>query len=209
VSTDASLLYNAGTVALQRGELGEAVALLAAAERIDPRAADVRRNLALAQAQVAAGRGEDGAVPAPAGPIALSVAEAWWLAALLLAAAAALGALQRVRRPLRARRPVRGAALALLATGALLTLWLASRALEERAHPEAVVVAPILEARRGPDEPPRPPVLLRAGERIRLGRERGGAVEVRIGGSSIGWVPREGLWRVADAPRYTGKFVSR
>ena len=218
---DASALYNAGTTALEYGRVGEAVAFLTAARRLDPRAADAARNLSIAEARVAMGRGEESttAPPAPPAP-ALSTGEAWWLAAAFLAVAAAV----HVARVLR-RRPARPggartrlsvgpriaaiAAIGPAAAGALLVTWLSVAALDERAHPEAVVVAPLLEARRGPDEPQRPPVLLRAGERVRLGRAAGADVEVRLGGTPIGWAAREGLWRVSDAPRYTSEFERR
>jgi len=70
-------------------------------------------------------------------------------------------------------------------------------------------VAMSVEARRGVDESPRAPILLREGERLRTGRIRGDDVEVFIGGSPIGWVPRAALWNVADAARYTPGFRSR
>src|SRR5207237_9067295 len=49
---DAAALYNSGTEALRRGDLGAAVAFLAAARRIDPRASDLRANLAVARSRV-------------------------------------------------------------------------------------------------------------------------------------------------------------
>ncbi|HEV8128831.1 MAG TPA: hypothetical protein VGQ14_04175 [Candidatus Eisenbacteria bacterium] len=206
---DASILYDAGTLALERGQIGEAVALLAAARRIDPRAADARRNLAIAESQVIAARGES--PPAiPSGPsFSLSTAEGWWLAALLLLAGAASGILAlRGRRPERARL-FRVAAIVAIATGLSLTAWLGAGADRERRHPEAVVVAASVEARRGVDEAPRTPILLRAGERLRTGRTRGEDVEVILGGSPVGWVPRVALWHVAEAPRYTGGLRSK
>jgi len=218
VTGDASALYNAGTTALEHGRIGEAVAFLTAARRIDPRAADAARNLSIAEARVAMGRGEESA-PARTAPPAptLSTGEAWWLAAVLLAVAAIVRAARVLRRQAmspagpRVGSPIasRIAAIAPAAAGALLVTWLSIAALEERAHPEAVVVAPLLEARRGPDEPQRPPVLLRAGERVRLGRAAGADVEVRLGGTPIGWAAREGLWRVSDTPRYTPEFEAR
>jgi hypothetical protein len=207
VTADAAALYDAGTVALEQRRIGEAVAFLSAARRIDPRAPDVNRNLTLAEARVAESTGA-GTAPPPPSPIALSPVESWWLAALLVAGAAALGAAVALRAGRRARA-TRIAALVLASAGVLLGGWRGTRAVEERTHPEAVVIAPSLEARRGPDEPPRPPVELRAGERVRLGRARGGDVEVRLGGSAIGWAAREGLWRVSDAARYTAAFRPR
>jgi hypothetical protein len=131
----------------------------------------------------------------------------------LAAALLAFAAVARGARAFRPEGPSRAGSRALAivpaVAGIVLAAWLTIGALQERAHPEAVVVAPLLEARRGPDEPQRPPVLLRAGERVRLGRAIGGDVEVRLGGTPIGWAAREGLWRVSEAPRYTEQFESR
>jgi hypothetical protein len=209
MSVDASILYDAGTLALERGQIGEAVALLSAARRIDPRAADARRNLAIAENQVVAARGES-PPPIPSGPaVALSSAEGWWLAALLLAAGSAAGILATWERRSERVRVFRVVALVALAVGLSLTAWLGTGAVRERKTPEAVVVAVNVEARRGVDEAPRTPILLRAGERVRTGPTRGDDVEVILGGSPIGWVPRAALWHVAEAPRYTRGLRSK
>jgi hypothetical protein len=210
VSADASALYNAGTAALEQGDLGRAVAFLAAARRVDPRAPDVRRNLAIAERTVASARGESAPTPPAAGgpALALSAAEGWWLAALLLAlgAAAAIAGVWGLHR--KRARLLRVSAAAALAAGALITLWLGAAALLERRHPEAVIVVASVEARRGVDEAPRTPILMQAGERVRIGRSHGGDVEVILGGSPIGWVPRAAVWYVADTPRYTARLRS-
>lgn len=210
---DAGALYDAGTAALGRGQIGEATAFLLAARRIDPRAGDVRRNLAIAERTVAAARGET-LPPMPQGPVvAVAASEGWWLAALLIAAAAAAGIAAILRRereaPSRATRWLGRGSAAGIACALLLTVWLAVGAVVERRHPEAVVVAMSVEARRGVDEAPRAAILLRAGERVRAGRTHGDDVEVLIGGSPVGWVPKAALWNVADAPRYTAGFRSR
>jgi len=218
VTADASVLYNEGTAALARGQIGEAVAFLVAARRIDPRAADARRNLAIAERTVASAQGET-PPPTPKGPaVALSSAEAWWLAAILLAlgAAAVIGSLRawptggvREARTFRGARLARIGGVAAVVAGVLLGAWLGAAALTERRNPEAVIVARSVEARSGVDETPRAPILLRAGERVRTGRIRGEDVEVLLGGSPIGWVPRAALWNVADTPRYTGRLRSK
>jgi len=201
---DAAALYNAGTAALDRGDLGPAVAFLLAAERIDPRAADLRRNLAEARARAAVSRGAE----EPSGPTAwipVTPAEAWWLAAALLAAGALLAALVHLRPGPATRFPrwLRAAAHLSAVAGLILALALTLRAREESIHPLAVVVVTSLPAGPAPDERPRPPYLLGAGETVRLGRARGALVEILVSGTAIGWAERAGVWRVADAPRYT------
>ena len=203
-SADAAALYNAGTRALERGDLGPAVLLLSAARRLDPRAADIRANLASALDRAARARGEEDRPERP-GPAFVSVKEGWWGTSALLAAGALLGIFGATRgRVIGPRaRPFSVAGAALIGVGLLGFGLLQIQAWEESAHPEAVVLAPALSVERGPEEASRPAVLLSAGERVRLGSSRGGLVEVRIGGNVIGWAARGGLWLVSDAARYT------
>lgn len=204
---DAAALYNAGTDALSRGDTGRAVAFLLAAQRIDPRARDIRANLAIARARAedVQGAGEHGRVSPPPG-IVVSPEEAWWVAASLALAGALIGGLVVLRQ---GRRGLFVSGTAALALGVLLWGWLLLRAREERRHPEAVVVVPVLEVGPAPDEQPRSPYLLGGGEEVRLGRTRGDLVEIRVSGNAIGWARRSGLWRVADAARYTPGSESR
>ncbi len=205
---DASALYNRGTDALVRGDLGAAVTFLGAAYRIDPRARDIRVNLAIARARAAEMHGDPGDDErvATASMLALSAAEAWWLAAILIGLGGAAGAAATLRRPARAWKW--GGRMALVAG---LLIWGACflRAREEARRPEAVVVVPVLSVGPAPDEQPRPAYILGAGEEVRLGRERSGLVEIRIGGNAVGWARPSGLWRVGDAAGYTSMFRAR
>jgi hypothetical protein len=204
-AADAATLYNAGTVALTHQAYGPAVAFLLAASRLEPRASDIRANLERAMADAARAAGEDqGSAQGVAPGYPLAADESWWLAAALLAAGAAITVAGVTRRM---PRPARWTGSALLLVGIALSAWLHREAWEEAAHPEAVVIVPSLSVERGPEEPSRPAVLLAAGERVRLGRSRGGLVEIRIGANRIGWAVREGLWRVSEAPRYTPGFT--
>jgi len=205
---DASALYNQGTDALVRGDLGAAVAFLHAAQRIEPRAGDIRVNLAIARSRAAemhGNSGDDDGVE-PESMLALSAAESWWLVAILVGLGSGAGAAGTLRRP--ARAWLWGGRLLLV--GGLL-LWVACllRAREEGRHPEAVVVVPVLSVGPAPDERPRQPYILGAGEEVRLGRERSGLVEVRIGGNEVGWARRSGLWRVGDVAGYTSTLRTR
>ena len=204
---DASALYNEGTDALARGSLGRAVLFLLAAKRIDPRARDIRTNLAIARARVEEIQGAQtsGGARVPS-PFTISQRDGWALSGAL-AFVGALLAWTASLRPDRRRLFLAGGAA--FATGVLLFGGLALRAVEERRHPEAVVVAPVLDVMPAPDERPLSPYLLAEGEEVRLGKSRGDLVAVRVGGNAIGWARRAGLWRVADAPRYTEKSGSR
>jgi hypothetical protein len=201
---DASTLYNAGTVALERGEIGPAVAFLVAARRLEPRASDIRANLEAAETASLRARGGDSMEQGTMHmPVLLSAPESWWLAVVLLACGAllaVLGLILGIPSRLQVAAPV------LLSLGLLISGWLHIQAWEEATHPEAVVIAPALSVERGPGDPSRAAVLLGAGERVRLGTSRGPRTEIRIGGNSIGWAGREGLWKVVETPRYTPQY---
>jgi|GEM_PF-1667005 len=201
---DASSLYNAGTLALERGEIGPSVAFLTAAKRLEPRASDIRANLAQAEVASLRARGGDMGANTFDLPAFVSAREAWWLGAVLLGCGALLsvaGAFRPLPRRLRATAP------ACLALGVLISGYLHIQAWEEKTHPEAVVIVPALSVERGPGEPSRAAVLLGAGERVRLGAVRGTQTEIRIGGNPIGWAEREGLWKVVETPRYTAQYA--
>jgi hypothetical protein len=218
--TDAGALYDAGSHALAEGRLGEAVLLLRAAERLEPRAADVARNRDIADARVSLSRGEAGVAPGGArfeSPI--SSIEGWWLAAVLLAVGA-LGMAWRARRAARglsmdstdaAPRAARRTQAAFDIAGALgfaFALALAASAAIDAVAPEAVVLEDRVRLAAASGQPlPGEPALV-AGERVRLGREREGLVEVRLGGTSVGWVRRAAIWRVRDAAEYTRRSAT-
>lgn len=204
---DAAALYNTGTDALRRGDLGLAVAPLLAARRIDPRARDIRTNLAIARSRVEEreGGGDHASLEVPSA-LALSAPEAWNAAGALAAIGALLLLLAASRRRSRGILFLGGS---VFAVGALLGLWLLLRAREEARHPSAVVVALTLEVLPAPEERPVSPYLLGAGEEVRLGESRNDLVQVRVGGNSIGWARRSGLWRVDEAPRYTASSGSK
>lgn len=205
--TDATPLYNAGTIALDRRDWGPAVAFLVAAERIEPRSSDIRANLIQAVTAAARASGNEAtATDAEAGAIPVAVDEAWWSAAVLILVGSLLGVAGTVR-PI--PRPVRWVRLVLFVAALGLSGMLLRSAWEESVHPEAVVIVPALSVDRGSDEASRPTVLLAAGDRVRVGGVRGSLVEIRVGGNPIGWAAREGLWCVVDVPRYTPGFLKR
>ena len=200
---DAAALYNRGSDALRRGDLGPAVAQLLAAHRIDPRARDIRTNLAIARSRVEEREGGDQTSTRIPSALALSAPESWNVAGAL----AAMGALLLVLAASRRGLLILGGSV--FAVGALFGIGLLLRAREEARHPSAVVVAPMLEVLPAPEERPVSPYLLGAGEEVRLGATRGDLVQIRVGGNTIGWARRSGLWRVDEAPRYTASSGSK
>ena len=193
---EATALYNEGTASLQRGDVGPAVLLLSAAARLEPRAVDVRVNLEHALRASAQARGED-ATDESGFRWPLAADEAWWLAGGLLAAAMLLALSgSRLRIP----------SIAVLAVGVSLSAGLHVMEWREAHRPEAVVITRTLSVEHGPEEAVRPTIVLGEGERVHLGRTSGTRVEVWIGGAPVGWAARDGLWRVADAARYTSRL---
>ena len=202
----ADILYNAGTTALDRGEVGPAVAFLTAAARLEPRARDIQINLKQATIDAARTRGVESQDEIEvAHDVPFSTTELAWAGAILLLLGAGLGIAARLTR---LPRGFAIAAVAVVLVGTTLHIWLLARAHAEAVHPEAVVIVPQLAVERGPDEPSRAPVILGAGERVHLGPTRGGQVEIRVAGAAIGWAPHEGLWRVQETPRYTARYAT-
>jgi hypothetical protein len=115
--------------------------------------------------------------------------------------AGALGG--RAKEEPRARRAARRALDAAGIAGLLAATLLTAAALNDRLFPEAVVLAASLPLTAASGQPlPDAPALV-AGERVRLAGEREGLVEIRLGGTSVGWGRLSGVWRVRDAARYT------
>lgn len=212
----ASGFYNTGSEALAQGNLGEAVLFLRAASRLEPRATDVARNLAIAEARVALARGEGAPGVAASPSFLLSGGEAWLLAALLVGIGAS-GRFMEWRRlrnivtesaaaAAHASRPRRqGSRLTRYAgyAGLGLMALLVAGSIVAQLAPEAVVLDESLPLTAASGQPlPDSPSLV-AGERVRLGPEREGLIEIRLGGTTVGWAHRAGVWRVSDAARYT------
>jgi len=143
-----------------------------------------------------------------------SSAEGWWLAAILLAVGAA-GMAWRARRaareasrgtlgrlPQSARRLRIGLDAAGI-SGMALSLILAAGATLDLVAPEAVVMEDRVRLTAASGQPlPGEPALV-AGERVRLGRRQERLIEVRLGGTAVGWARRSAFWRVRDAAEYT------
>jgi hypothetical protein len=182
----AALHGNLGNAELRLGQRGRAVASYQRALRVDPGDADVRANLALAQAgNVDRVLGAQSppflarvVARLPAGRTA-SVFAALWLA--LWAALAARRLLPHVRRALSAA--ALAAAVGAVAAGGAL----AARA-AQLADAEAVVVAPVAPVREGPDRVLRPAFELHEGTLVRVVEVRGDAVRVRLANGLEGWI---------------------
>jgi hypothetical protein len=229
---DAGALYDAGSAALVHGSLGPAVLYLRAAQRLEPRADDIARNLGIAEARVALARGESGAGGGGGLRAPVSAAEGWWIATLLVA----LGIVGMARRFRSAGRLLADPAAAAIATGTprpapgsaaadratrlarrtldaagLLGLavmaWLSLSAAYDAIAPEAVVMEREVKLTAASGQPLPGEPALEEGETVRIGREREGQVEVRLGGTSVGWARRAAFWRVRDARGYTDRFM--
>lgn len=172
--TSAAVEYNLGTVALIRGEVGEARLHLERAARLDPLAADIDRNLELTRARA-------GIPPRGAGERlwARAVAIVCPFGLVVLALALAFGALGTM---LLGRRRLAGglALVALVAVGAAsFAVWDTTRLLG--------VVLTEASVTEGPSSSTPSIARLAAGETLEVGLEVDGWQPVRIG-RSRGWI---------------------
>jgi hypothetical protein len=159
--------------------------------RLDPGDADVRANLALAQAEnvdrVLGAQSPPflsrAVARLPPGP-AVAAFAALWLALWLALAARLL--LPRARGLL-AAVALAGAVGSILAGGAL-----AARA-AQLGEATAVVIAPVAPVREAPDDVLRPAFELHEGTVLRVLEVRGGAARVRLANGLEGWVASAAL----------------
>jgi tetratricopeptide (TPR) repeat protein len=197
----ASLHYNLGNAYLKIGELGEALSSYRRAERMSPRSADLRENLAVARARRA-----DLAAPGALSPIAalrdaishaLSLRSLEVLADLLYYGAVALGVMLLVGGGGRVVRRVLYVVAPLAAVSLLLTYAeIRDRALAR----DAVLVVPQAEARSGPGPEYTALFTIHEGAEFAVEDERRAWCMISMGGNLHGWVPRELLEKVSEVP---------
>lgn len=183
----ASVRYNLGTLALEAGELGEAVLQLKAALRRDPSHDDARYNLALAlEASVDRFEGADEAVPLGASlpPEATRLAAAAGMAVVGLLLGLHAFAAGRARA--RLARGLVAAVAGMMVSWALLGLrW------SYEQTPEFVVMAPATAARKEPDPKGRVAFEVHAGASgVRIGEE-GGFLRLRFPNGLEAWVTQD------------------
>jgi tetratricopeptide (TPR) repeat protein len=185
-----ALLFNLGNGYLKAGELGEAIVYYERARAREPRAEDIRSNLAHARSMVV------DAVPAPGGSVFLgglaalkdflSVSEVLWLASgslwLGLGAIAALGLLGVGRRPAKA---VTGIALALIALTSVFAGLKVAEAARRRA---AVILEREVQVRAGPGAHYTARFNLHEGTMVRILRTAGEYSEIELTPELGGWV---------------------
>ncbi|MBE0565731.1 MAG: tetratricopeptide repeat protein, partial [Krumholzibacteria bacterium] len=201
---DPVLHYNLGNTHARRGELGLAVASYLRAQRLDPRNADIRSNLAWVRRQIRDLELAPQDLPlfihqfvAVVGRFTLGE----WAAAVLVLvwSLAALVAWGWYRGGL-GEGPRRGglALAALLLLAGAVTAW---RWHGERMTDTAVVVAAESAVRSGPAESFPVLFMVHDGLAVRLDGAREGWVRISLGGDWQGWLPLADVVRVgAPAP---------
>jgi tetratricopeptide (TPR) repeat protein len=192
-----ALYFNLGNALLKAGELGEAIVYYERARALDPRAPDIRANLAYARSLAADVMPESASSPfldalarvkdsvSAAEMVRVSAALFW-----LTAGAAALSRLSPARR-----RTARGLAAGLLVAFGL-AASLAAIKVNEAMAKRAVVVIPGLAARTGPGDTYSARFELHEGTAVQVEREAGEWTEIQLTEALSGWVPRSSLMRL-------------
>lgn len=198
--TSPELHYNAGTAYLRGGDTGRAVVEFLRARRAGLRGERLDRNLSAARERIATS-----IEPSPsrtaldhvAGALAVVPLAGWlWGGVLLFTLAWVVMLLRCVGV---ARGVPRWAAVVCVAGTALFVgaaAWLDARA---RSSATAVVVAPSVEGRHGPDARAYEPSFdraLTAGVEVRIVEERGDWSFVRLADGKTTWLPADAIERV-------------
>lgn len=198
----ADVLYNLGTAELRQGRLGMAVLYLERALRLDPADADARANLEAARKMRV-----DKLVGAPEEvgneePFASRLAshtggDAWALAFLVLWIAAGVALLARRWAPARLRNLLLAAGLLAVAGAAPCAAVTAVHAFVEAGGRDAVVVAPSLKVREGPQESFKASFEVHEGLKVRLLDRDGRFRRIQLANGLQGWIPAEGAIEIS------------
>ena len=201
---NAYVLYNLGNVRFRRGEYGRAIAAYRRAEELLPRHGPTRRNLALARKNAPGGGA--GAEPHPAAAAfffwhyAISLAEAEWLAALLLLAFFAALSVRLFLRDVNPwRKRLRTAAVRLGVLAGTFVLSSAAK-LSSRSRPWAVVTAGEVRAKSEPSGRAVDLFPLREGAEVRALDRAGDWTRIEAGRDRRGWVETEAVEMLCEPP---------
>lgn len=190
----ADVCYNLGNALFKSGRIGPAIVQYRRAYCLQPRDADIGRNLSFARSYRV-----DKVLTVP-GPVTLALDGIFHLlsrgeAALLAAVTFLLAALSLSAWIVRRRTVLvfGTAGFATLSLFCLITQWVWSG--EVSAQP-AVVVAPEVNALSGPGEEFKQILLLHDGTEVRIREKRGGYLLVQLSGGSGGWIRADAVERV-------------
>jgi tetratricopeptide (TPR) repeat protein len=190
----ADVCYNLGNALFKSGRIGPAIVQYRRAHHLQPRDADIGRNLSFARSYRV-----DRVLTVP-GPVARVLDETFHLlsrreAALLAAVSFLLAALSLSVWVVRRRTVwiLGTTVLAALSLFGLITQWVWAG--EVGAQP-AVIVAPEVNALSGPGEEFKQILLLHDGTEVRIREKRGGYLLVQLPGGSGGWIRSDAVERV-------------
>ena len=194
----ASIYFNLGTAYYKAGERGRAIAAYLRAERLTPRDEDLRANLRFIRKKV---NGDDRS-PVPfwrswflyftLNEGTVLAAAAFWIWILLLAA--------REFRPAW-RKPLRSYALGAGVLTLLLASGLAAAACVRQADGPAVVVVKEAVVRFGPLDESEMAYQLPDGAEVTVLDHKDNWLQIRNRANRIGWVKRDQVIVLSDAPR--------
>lgn len=197
--------YNLGTAYLKQGTLGWAVFHLERALRLDPSDADARANLRRAQRLridriVGAAEETGGEEPLSTRVVSHTSMERWTLAFLVLwVGGGVVLALRRLAvSPSRRAAALLAGALCVTASIPCAVVTAFHVYVRESAH-DAVVVAPSLPVREGPQDASKAPFEVHEGLKVRVLDQIGGFRRIRLANGLQGWVNATGIAEISPA----------
>ena len=203
---DARLYYNLGNACFKSGKLGEAILWYERARRLLPHDEDIKANLRFANL-VKKDRDpptEDGLGALVAALVAAYFWPTFNQLSLLLAAAFFAVFVLGVRWLFAPTRPgglwLAGVVLcAGLSVGS--ALWLGLRLRQQAQTSEAIITVAAAHARSGPDLGQTEVFVAHEGTKVRLVRQEGGWMLVRLANGLGGWMPADALTRIVAGDR--------
>jgi hypothetical protein len=200
---DSDLYYNLGSAYYMQGELGRAIVNFQRAAELNPRDADIRSNLALAQSRVGSPFPDEAPTPIESladltgrwlslNEIAIITVGLWFLLGLLLFT-------WRLFHPGSLRSSIQYVALLVLIMVLIAGISLGSRLYTNRSAPEGVVVAPIVAVSSEPGEQYVTELNLIDGTSVGIAERSGDWIRLSVPGNAVqGWIPVDAVESVAS-----------
>ncbi len=199
---DSTVYYNLGNAYFKRGDLGHAILNYRRAQKLSPRDADIRANLALARGKTTDNIQSSGAVLNQLAAFSeywLTLDElAWSTLVLWILLAALIIGISWVYRPA-IQRLLRIGAIAVAGLFLAGAVMFASRIIVSQQQPAAIIVATEVDVTSGPGDQYVTEFTLHSGTEVVLSETRGKWVRIALPGNQLqGWVPADTVAAIAN-----------